>query len=138
MALASSLPAPTKAERLRMDLIVQAGCICCWAAGQIFTACEVHHLTEGGKHGAPRLGHAYTIGLCPWHHRGVGVARAWTHLGPSYAREPVWFRERFGGDAALLRLQADLLADLAASFVIHPGKYACPTSLPASKTTGFA
>lgn len=145
MGMSSALPAPTRAEQLRMDLITQGGCITCWAFAEVGCVCEVHHLTIGGKHGAPRRGHAYTLGLCPWHHRGAidpaqaqrlgvytpaGMAEL---VGASYARLPVLFRTTFGRDDALLRIQSRRLEQVAASYLIHPGRYADP-ALPG----GFA
>lgn len=137
--IAAGLPAPTKAEALRMDLITQGRCVACWAFALIDSLCEVHHLTTGGKHGAPRLGHAFTVGLCTWHHRGdlplgliqsMGNRRAqeWVadRCGPSYAKVPTAFREAFDGDAGLLQLQARELRRVHDSFLISPGVYACP------------
>jgi hypothetical protein len=137
--IASGLPAPTVAESLRMGLITQGWCIACLAFADVCAHCEVHHLTTGGKHGQVRLGHAYTVGLCCWHHRGeipldlslsMGTRRARALVaevrGPSYAEEPSAFREAFGGDAGLLQLQARELRRVHDSFLISPGKYACP------------
>jgi hypothetical protein len=126
----SALPAPTKAEKLRMDLIVEGGCVCCLQFAGLVCLCEVHHLTVGGKHGAPRLGHAHTVGLCVWHHRGNPYP--WPEatmaglVGPSYAREPSEFRRVFGGDEGLLRLQSARLAVVVSWYLIPPGRYADP------------
>lgn len=119
----SNGPAPTKAEAKRMDLIPYAGCLACWLAIGQCVFCEVHHLTIGGKHGAPRRGHAFTIGLCTWHHRGGSEHQSFVmlaHVGPSYAKQPTAFRERFGQDDALLVLQAQRLAALASTYLIRP------------------
>jgi hypothetical protein len=137
--ISTNLPAPTVAEALRMRLIVEGGCICCWEYAELGVPCEVHHLTIGGHHGAPRRGHAFTVGLCVWHHRGnaplpqafgihVSPTAAYLHelVGPSYARLPGTFRDTFGGDDALLRLQSLRLARVAGSYLIHPGRYADP------------
>lgn len=130
MAMSSALPAPTKAEALRMRLIVECGCIACWWFAERTAWCEVHHLTVGGKHGAPRLGHAFTVGLCLWHHRGqLGSLSARSmarEFGPSYAIEPALFRRRVGRDEGLLRLQSRRLADVVATYVLSPGRYADP------------
>ena len=146
MAMSSALPAPTVAEARRMDLIVQGGCICCWDFAELGSACEVHHLTEGGKHGQPRRGHAFTLGLCPWHHRGVvdgyaarllgedvSPAILLDRVGPSYAQQPSAFRREFGGDDRLLELQSARLVIVCAQYLIHPGRYADP-----ARTGGFA
>lgn len=50
---------PSKEEQAWMDWIVQQGCSICRSPA------EVHHLVSGGR----RLGHLFTIGLCPVHHR---------------------------------------------------------------------
>lgn len=126
MTFGSALPAPTKAEALRMALVVEAGCICCWAWAQLATPCEVHHLTVGGKHGAPRRGHAFTIGACPWHHRGVGSPALEAQVGPSYAAAPLPFRRAFGGDGRLLEIQSGRLAAVASTYLISRGRYADP------------
>ena len=118
----STGPAPTKLEGVRLYLIPEAGCVACWLAIQRVVFCEVHHLTVGGKHGAPRLGHAFTIGLCSWHHRGEThlPLRQRIRLGPSYAKLPVEFRETFGRDDVLLRVQRERLAVLASTYLIRP------------------
>lgn len=124
----SSLPPPTKAEAMRMDLIVQAGCIACFMRGYS-SPCEVHHLTVGGKHGAPRRGHAFTIGLCPWHHRGVsgGSPRYMAEtFGASYARSATAFRLGFGDDPVLLQVQRARILSVVRSYLIPPGDFACP------------
>lgn len=136
--IGTGLPAPTVAEARRMDLIALGGCICCWEFAEIEALCEVHHLTTGEHHGQLRRGHAFTVGLCPWHHRGaIQLGDSLSRLrhapgqlanlvGPSYARQPNAFREAFGGDDALLRLQSLRLAQVAATYLIHPGRYADP------------
>lgn len=54
-----------ESERIRM--FQRIGCIACKHDGRFNPGFDVHHLTEGGR----RLGHWFTIPLCPWHHRGV-------------------------------------------------------------------
>lgn len=132
MAFSSGLSSPTVSESLRMRLVAEGGCVACLLFAGLVSPCEVHHLTVGGKHGAPRRGHGYTVGLCPWHHRGVsaggGAAAMERELGPSYALSPVRFREMVGGDDGLLRLQARRLADVVATYMVSPGRYADPMS----------
>lgn len=125
----SALPGPLKGEALRMRLIAEGHCVCCVAFANVFCFPEVHHLTMGGRHGAPRLGHAFTVGLCGWHHRGVGNASLVLTLGPSYARQPAPFRARWS-DTQLLVLQAAELARVVSTYLIHPGPYACPLEVP--------
>lgn len=50
-----------------MDAIKEVGCLLCLRNGIGWVLPEIHHLLSGGR----RRGHAETIGLCPWHHRGV-------------------------------------------------------------------
>lgn len=114
MSFRSPLGPPTPEQEKRWDAMRAGGCIVArmmatgWAAG------EIHHLTVGGKHGAPRLGHDLTICLSPWSHRGIplpgySVETMEQKFGPSYARTPRAFRREFGGDQRLLDAQQDLL-----------------------------
>jgi hypothetical protein len=113
--IGSPLSEPTLAQELRWDLIRQIGCLACRLRfPKLMRLCEIHHLTRGGHHGMPRLGHDHTIGLCAWHHRGepegstrARKLRAW--LGPSYFHEAVDFREVFGDDEFLLEAQNQLV-----------------------------
>ncbi|WP_329768936.1 Ref family recombination enhancement nuclease [Stenotrophomonas maltophilia] len=105
---------PTIAQQQRMDAITEIGCIVCDALGHGFMPCQVHHLLVGGKHGQKRRGHAFTIGLCPWHHVGEPMAglshsACADRYGPSYAREPRRFRQEIGTDDYLLDLQNTLI-----------------------------
>lgn len=93
---------PTAAQQQRMDVITEIGCIVAYSLGIDLgdrpIPAEVHHLTVGGKHGAKRRGHDFTIGLNPWSHRGepfggMSAARCEELLGPSYARPPRKFRQ---------------------------------------------
>lgn len=102
---------PTAAQRARFDAIRDSGCIACRMLGLPWMPCHVHHLTVGGRHGQKRRGHDYTIGLCPYHHVGEDAHRWALELGPSYAREPRAFRERFGDDEALLAYQERLIEE---------------------------
>ncbi len=104
-----SLGPPTAEQVRRWDLIRARGCIVC-VMHELIVPAEIHHLTVGGKHGAPRLGHDFTIGLCCWHHRGEKWSNSTSddmddYLGPSYAKTPRAFRHEFGSDQYLLRCQ---------------------------------
>lgn len=92
------------------DLAIRdIGCIVCRARGIGLVMCEKHHLLTTGRHGTgKRRGEAYTVGLCAYHHRGIGVPTS--ALGPSYAREPRRFRELYSDDW-LLAEQDRLIAD---------------------------
>lgn len=79
---------------LRDAAIRDIGCIVCRARGLGFVPCEKHHLLTTGRHGTgKRRGEQATVGLCPYHHRGIGAPSPL--LGPSYAREPRRFRELY-------------------------------------------
>ena len=91
------------------------GCIVCRERGLGYVPCEKHHLTTTGRHGnGKRRGEAYTVGLCAYHHRGVGEPTA--EVGPSYAREPRRFRELYP-DEWLLDRQNELIAQWRANTI---------------------
>jgi hypothetical protein len=105
-----STPSPGPEDLARFRLIYDTGCVACFVEIGANRLPEIHHLTSTGRHGGPRAGHQATVGLCPWHHRGVPLdnhnARDTEHiLGPSLARTPRAFRHRYGVDDALLELQ---------------------------------
>lgn len=105
---------PTAAQQARMDAITEIGCIVAHSLGLGHVPCEVHHLTVGGKHGAKRRGHDFTVGLNSWSHRGepFGGMSAETCerlFGPSYAKQPRRFRQEIGSDDYLLDLQNTLI-----------------------------
>ena len=109
-----STTTPTRAQQQRMDAIREIGCIVAHSLGLGHVPCEVHHLTIGGKHGAKRRGHDFTVGLNPWSHRGepFGGMSADTCerlFGPSYAKQPRRFRQEIGSDDYLLDLQNTLI-----------------------------
>lgn len=105
---------PTDAQTARFEAIHRLGCVACRKHRGMIVACEIHHLTGGGHHGQKRRGHDFTIGLCAWHHRGVGVERDFEpRFGPSYARRPKMFRQVIGDDETLLAYQNDLIERIA-------------------------
>jgi hypothetical protein len=87
----------TLADQRRIDRFRHIGCIACLIEGdkrgmrRRNTSYDIHHLNEGGKAGQKRRGDAFTIPLCPWHHRGV-TEWLWTAkkmaewMGPSLAK----------------------------------------------------
>ena len=94
---------PTKADRARFDALQELGCIACAKEGRWGVAPDIHHITDRGR----RLGHHFTIGLCPWHHRaippsGLTTPEAEKVLGPSLARSKREFAERYGAEQELL------------------------------------
>lgn len=94
---------PTKAEAARLAQLSNMPCVACMLGGKVqFQRCEIHHLLSGGR----RRGHAATVPLCAWHHRGEPAqytARYMTAVyGPSLARAPKLFRATYGTDDKLL------------------------------------
>lgn len=62
----------TPEELARNDLIRQMHCMCCALKGDLSKKkVDIHHLKSGNK----RMGHLYTIPLCPAHHRGQRGAK---------------------------------------------------------------
>lgn len=95
--------APTKAERERIERMKMLGCICCYMFG-LWVHPEVHHIVVGNK----RLGHWYTIPLCPGHHRGAwGVLYAGQRIALSDGSKR--FTEAFGTERELWKKVQDKL-----------------------------
>jgi len=95
-----------KADLSRMAAIKASGCILCLLVTGKTQPPDVHHLTSGSR----RRGHQYTIGACPYHHRGLipeGHTRQTASglLGPSFAHGRRGFQEFFGSDDFLLKIQ---------------------------------
>jgi hypothetical protein len=108
-------PAWSDQEAARARRIREIGCLACHLEGLGRRPTQIHHLTETGRHGGRRRGHAQTVGLCPWHHQGhplEGLTASETalRLGPSLAHQPRAFRERYGRDDDLLTAQELALA----------------------------
>lgn len=109
-----ALSKPTREEAARIKRIKALGCLACREEGLGIVLGEAHHLTIGDKHGAPRIGHAATVSLCCWHHRGEPhdgrtVSYCRMAYGPSLARQPVAFRRRYGSGERLLEKQERVL-----------------------------
>lgn len=83
---------PTKAEAEWMDAIVSYGCVACRIDGGGIVAPQVHHMLRGGR----RIGHLFTLPLCPGHHQDDGSGLV--------ARHPwkVRFESKYGTEAFLL------------------------------------
>lgn len=109
----SKAPGPTKAEKARMSRILELGCVACRMDGhESIYPVEVHHLLDGGV----RIGHAASVPVCKWHHRGVppdGLnQRGATELcGPSLALDGRAFAEHYGDDDSLLAFTERLLKE---------------------------
>jgi len=65
--MSKNMPRPTAAEKRRMDLFRVTGCMLTWLKFGKKVPAECHHIVMLGK----RYGHAYTIPLSSWYHRGV-------------------------------------------------------------------
>ena len=98
----------TKADIRRWQSFQDIGCICCRKYG-FYSIPEVHHLVSGNR----RRGHADTIPLCPYHHRGIEPPPA--EVGPSFAAGSKPFRARFGSDDELLEETNRLLEEVNAA-----------------------
>lgn len=105
--------APTVAERARFEKIIARGCLAC-RAERVYQAqrTEAHHLLSGGR----RRGHAFTIPLCGWHHRGEpppdwNTKTAREAFGPSLRLESRAFHARYGTDDELLARADHLICE---------------------------
>ena len=85
---------PTKAEKHWMDSICQLGCIVCILTGKGKSPAEPHHMLSGGR----RMGHMFTIPLCPTHHRSGRDDDEVTSRDQSQRR----FEKRYGTEQYLL------------------------------------
>lgn len=67
---------PTQREQARFDMFPALGCICCLLRfGTTNLSYDVHHIISGGR----RLGHWWSLPLCPQHHRYKGTG-PWTSI----------------------------------------------------------
>ena len=89
--------APTKADKRRFLALQDYGCVCCRIEGDGHRDPDIHHIVEGGR----RLGHQYTLGLCPYHHRGI-QPDSFIYHGPSLADGKRPFIKRYGTERFLL------------------------------------
>ena len=86
-----------KADRERMDFLVEFGCIVCRNEGRGWVAPEIHHLRGHQWSGmGKRASHQHTIPLCPAHHRHGSEYDIGYHQSPSE------FQDRYGTQAELL------------------------------------
>lgn len=100
----------------RFRRIREIGCLACLKLKLGYRFPEVHHLNLGGKAGQKRRGDVCTIGLCGWHHQ-AHVPQDMTFratvllLGPSLKLHSRAFRQKFGTDDELLRVQDRLIKE---------------------------
>lgn len=86
--------APTVAESAWMDAIVAHGCICCRMDGHGYVPACVHHMLRGGH----RIGHLFTLPLCPGHHQAGTGAPGLIARHPNKAQ----FEKKYGSEFDLL------------------------------------
>lgn len=103
----------TKADLARFKALKDMGCIASRLRGLGYVAPDIHHILRGGK----RMGHQYTLPLCPWHNRGdipeqcAGAAEAEAIFGPSMYRAKRRFVAEFGTELELLALVNERLLE---------------------------
>jgi len=85
---------PTAEERRWMDAIVAYGCVACRMDGNGVVAPCVHHILSGGR----RMGHLWTLPLCPGHHQDGTGAPGMVARHPYKAR----FEQKYGTEYSLL------------------------------------
>jgi hypothetical protein len=90
---------PTAEERRRLSILSEVGCLCCMIDGW-WESAEIHHPTEGFH----RKGHRHSYPICPWHHRAVPPPHVCVDFGPSLARAPAQYCERYGTEAELVQI----------------------------------
>ena len=83
---------PNKIEREWIDRLQSLGCVACEIDGIDDTPGEIHHIISGNR----RLGHLFTLLLCPPHHRGDG------RQVPSVHFTKRTFVARYGSELELL------------------------------------
>jgi hypothetical protein len=89
---------PTKTEREWMARAADLGCVACRKDGHQ-TPASIHHIVQGNR----RLGHLFTLPLCPSHHQGDG------RQVPSVHFTKRTFVQRYGSELELLaELQIEL------------------------------
>lgn len=87
--------APTVAESAWMDAIVAHGCVACRMDGHGYVPACVHHILRGGH----RIGHLFTLPLCPGHHQAGTGAPGLIARHPTKAQ----FEKKYGSEYDLLR-----------------------------------
>jgi hypothetical protein len=90
-----------KAERDWMDKICALGCIICRLFHNIFSPAEPHHMLSGGR----KLGHLFTIPLCPLHHRSGRNDAEVVSRDQNQRR----FEKRYGKESDLLEKTRELV-----------------------------
>lgn len=86
-----------------MGKVAAYGCVACQIRLGVHEPTTVHHITDCGR----RMGHLFTIPLCPWHHQGYvkpgkTSAKMEAIFGPSLAKNKTDFERVFGTELELL------------------------------------
>lgn len=123
----------TQADDNRFAIIRDIGCLAHLIDGWPEVPCQIHHeLDDDGQRFDDE--HRHTIGLCPWHHVGEvppkcrgSVTRALVIHGPSLARHPRLFADRYGGREQRLIMQDSLVRMVASAQ--RRGAYIPPADL---------
>lgn len=102
----------TAEDEKRVEIIKEIGCICCLMEGLGKRYCEWDHLTISGF----TQGHNFSIGICPWHHRGICEEDMTSSMmlakyGPSKAKGSKTFHQKYGYQEFLLGYQNKLIED---------------------------
>lgn len=107
---------PNRQEQRRFLEIQDRGCVPCRIEAElqdrkwIPEPCDIHHVQQANRTGD----HLHTYGSCPWHHRGIrkndlDYLEMQRIFGPSMARNPRRYHERYGDEGYLLAYQNALL-----------------------------
>ena len=95
-----------KDEKRWLDAICRLGCVVCLVEGLGKSPAEPHHLLlKSGR----RMGHMFTIPLCPLHHRSGRNDEKCVSRHP-YRDQ---FERRYGTEASLLERTRELVGALA-------------------------
>ena len=97
----------------RFARLQEIGCVACLIEGVGYQPCDIHHIVDKGyrEHSG---GDNATIGLCPWHHRGLipdQLTKKETEemLGPSMALQKRAFIKRYGTERELLAIVDEIV-----------------------------
>lgn len=96
-----SLQSPDRHERAWMDAITRLGCIACRVDGRGHSPAVVHHIIKHGR----RVGHLFTIPLCPEHHNSGRRDEGCISRHPWHRA----FEKRYGSELLLLDIIRQLV-----------------------------
>jgi hypothetical protein len=102
---------PTAEEQAWLDDVSACGCLVCFMQGHGEVPGEIHHIKDGDR----RLGHLFSINLCPSHHRGGASEGQFISRHPYKAR----FERAYGKELDLLDIQKGRVALLRAGRAVN-------------------